>query len=152
MAAIQFVVFALGEEEYGINVSAVNGILRAKKFKIQSLSGMPEEIEGMINLRGKANYIYNLRKKFNFSDTNILEEGKFILLNEHNFSIGCAVDEVTDIIKYNEEDLQQVPSFIQDVNKNYYQGIAQINESMIIIIDPVKLLFNEEDKSVTELA
>ena len=42
MANIQLVVFALDNQEYGIEVSAVNGILRSRKFEIQLLSDMPK--------------------------------------------------------------------------------------------------------------
>ena len=47
--SVQLVVFALDNEEYGIDVLAVNGILRAKKFKIQALPGAEKSVEGMIN-------------------------------------------------------------------------------------------------------
>jgi len=55
--SIQLVVFALNDEEYGIDVSAVNGILRSKKFKIQTLPGTGYAVEGMINLRGQVKFV-----------------------------------------------------------------------------------------------
>ncbi len=142
--SIQLVVFALDEEEYGIDVSAVNGILRAKKFKIQALPGAGDSVEGMINLRGQVNYIFNLRTKFNLVDKEISEESKFIMLNVNGSTTGCIVDEVTDIVKLNDDEVQPAPSFINRSRSNCITGVGKIDDRMIIILDPEKI-FMEED-------
>ncbi len=142
--SIQLVVFALDEKEYGIDVSAVNGILRSKKFKIQALPGTGESVEGMINLRGQINYIFNLRSKFNLTAKAISEESKFIMLNIEGSTTGCIVDEVTDIVKLNDDEVQTAPSFINSCGSNCITGIGKIDERMIIILDPKKMFAEEE--------
>jgi len=137
--SIQLVVFALDDEEYGIDVSAVNGILRAKKFKIQTLPGTDEAVEGMINLRGNINYIFNLRTKFNLMEKGISEESKFIMLNVNGSTTGCIVDEVTDIVKLDDNAVQPAPDFINTCNSNYITGIGKQEDRMIIILDPEKI-------------
>ena len=141
--SIQLVVFALDEEEYGIDVSAVNGILRAKKFKIQGLPGTGNAVEGMINLRGKVNYIFNLRSKFNLIEKEISEESKFIMLNVNGSTTGCIVDEVTDIVKLNDDEVQSAPGFINSCTTNCITGIGKIDDRMIIILDPEKIFMEE---------
>jgi len=142
--SIQLVVFALDEKEYGIDVSAVNGILRSKKFKIQALPGTGDSVEGMINLRGQVNYIFNLRSKFNLTAKAISEESKFIMLNIDGSTTGCIVDEVTDIVKLNDDEVQAAPSFINSCGSNCITGIGKIDERMIIILDPKKIFIEEE--------
>jgi len=141
--SIQLVVFALDDEEYGIDVSAVNGILRSKKFKIQALPGTGRGVEGMINLRGKVNYIFNLRSKFNLVEKEISEESKFIMLNANGSTTGCIVDEVTDIVKLNDDEVQPAPDFINHGSKNCITGIGKIDDRMIIILDPEKIFIEE---------
>jgi len=136
--SIQLVVFALDNEEYGIDVSAINGILRAKKFKIQVLPGTDKAVEGMINLRGHVHYIFNLRIKFNLVKKEISDESKFIMLNVNGATAGCIVDEVTDIVKLNDDEIQVAPAFISG-NKKYITGIAKLDDRMIIILDPEKI-------------
>ena len=53
MASRQLVVFEIAQQEFGIDINAINGILRAKKFTIQKVPGVPATVEGVINLRGK---------------------------------------------------------------------------------------------------
>jgi len=144
MASTQLVVFALNNQEYGINVSAVNGILRSKKFTIQVLPGVPKSIEGIINLRGQIKYIFNLRNKFNLADEKFSDESKFIMLNVHDSISGWVVDEITDIVKIDDADIEQAPDFIGSLNSHYIKGIGKINDRMIIILDPEKVLSQED--------
>ena len=146
--SLQLVVFALDEEEYGIDVSAVNGILRTKKFKIQAIPGTDKVIEGMINLRGTVNYIFNLRRKFGLPEKEISEESKFIMLNNNDSTTGCIVDEVTDIIKLDDEDVQPAPGFAQGLNASYITGVGKMDDRMIIILDPQKILALDENPAL----
>ncbi|SHJ00176.1 chemotaxis protein CheW [Desulfosporosinus lacus] len=141
--SIQLVIFELDNKEYGIDVKAVNGILRARKFKISTLPGTDKSIEGMINLRGNVNYIFNLRNKFELIEKEISDESKFIMLNASDSTIGCIVDEVTDIVKLNDEQVQSTPNFICAGDNNYIKGIGKFDDRMIIILDPEKIFSSE---------
>jgi len=152
MATIQLVVFALDNQEYGIDVSAVNGILRSKKFKIQVLPGMPQEIAGMINLRGQIKYIFNLRTKFGLIEKELSEESKFIMLNVNNSICGWIVDEVTDIVKLDNDDVQNSLDFISSFNNHYIKGIGKVDDRLIILLDPEKILSAEETATIKETA
>lgn len=138
--SIQLVVFAINEEEYGIDVSAVSGILRAKKFTIRAIPRTPKVIEGMINVRGQIVYVLNLRHKFGFEEKAITEESKFIMLNVGKANTSCIVDEVTDIVKVEDADLQPAPDFVTGINQKYLQGVGKIDDRLIIILDSTQLL------------
>lgn len=144
MPIIQLVVFEIDGNDYGIDALAVNGILRSKKFKVQKIPGLPEVIEGMINLRGQVSYIYNLRTKFGLAEKEVGDESKFIMLNAGSRIIGCIVDEVTDIVRFDEADLQPAPVLCSSLKKNYLKGIGKVEDRMIIILNPLELLSSEE--------
>jgi len=144
LASIQLVVFAVDNQEYGIDVLAVNGILRAKKFKIQLLPGMPKSIEGIINLRGQVKYLYNLRNKFHLHDEAMSNESKFVMLNICGSIAGWIVDEVTDIVKMDEEDLEIPPNCVNGSSNHYIKSIGKIDERLIIILNPEKVLAQED--------
>lgn len=151
MAISQIVIFEIDGSEYGIDALAVNGILRAQKYKVQKVPGLPSIVEGMINLRGQVNYIYNLRNKFGLPEMTDKEENKFIMLNVDEHVVGCIVDEVTDIVHFNEEELQAAPAIASSLNVSYIKGIAKVEERMIIMLDPVQLLMAEDAAAETPL-
>ena len=144
MASRQFVVFTIDEQEYGIEVLTVNGILRAKKFVIKIVPGMSETVEGIINLRGEIKYLYNLRSKFNLAKKPIPEEGKFIMLNVNGSGMGWIVDEVTDIVKIDDEELEATPSGINAGGNNYVESIGKFEERLIVILNPEKIVVQED--------
>lgn len=148
MANLQLVVFELNGEEYGVDALAVNGILRPQKFKIHKVPGLPEFIDGMIDLRGKVNYIFNLGIKFGGKRTETGEESKFIMLNVKDSIAGCVVDEVTDIVTLSEEEIQPAPSFGGSVNGKYLTGIGKIEDRLIIILNPDLILSAEEVEAI----
>jgi purine-binding chemotaxis protein CheW len=148
MSSNQFVVFKINNEEYGIDTLAVNGILRPQKFKIHRVPGVPDVIEGMIDLRGRVNYIFNLGKKLGLQGSVINEESRFIMLNINDVSAGCVVDEVTDIVTIADEDIQQQPAFANAISDNYIAGIAKIEERLIILLNQDNILSVEEFNSL----
>lgn len=148
MANLQLVVFELNGEEYGVDALAVSGILRPQKFKIHKVPGLPEVIDGMIDLRGRVNYIFNLGVKFGGKRTELGAESKFVMLNVKNSIAGCIVDEVTDIVTLTEEEIQPAPSFGANDNAKYLAGIGKIEERLIIILNPELILSTEEYEAI----
>jgi Chemotaxis signal transduction protein len=147
----QLVVFALGDQEYGVDVSEVNGILRSKKFSIQILPGTPKVLEGMIDLRGQVSYIFNLRTQLGLAQKEISKESKFIMLNANKSTVGFIVDEVTDIVKLEAANLQPAPDFVTCGNAKYIKGIGKIADRLITILDSEKILSVEEYSSIQGL-
>ena len=68
MGTKQFVVFRLDEEEYGIEIKFAQEIIRIPE-QITKIPDMPSYIEGMIDLRGRAIPIIDLKVKFGFKKT-----------------------------------------------------------------------------------
>ena len=58
---IQLVVFELDKKEYGIDVSAVNGILRARKFEVQTLPGTDKINRRYDKFTGKSELYFQLK-------------------------------------------------------------------------------------------
>ena len=82
----------------------------AKKISIKKMPGVSDSVEGIINLRGKVSFIFNLGKKFHIPTTVVDQESKFIMINIENVVVGCIVDEVTDIIRIDEETIKASPT------------------------------------------
>lgn len=101
-------------------------------------------IEGVIDLRGQINYIFNLGIKLKLDKTIITEDSKFVMVNVRDTIMGCIVDEVTDIVIVSDEQIQAQPSFIADANGNYVDGVAKLEDRLIIILKP-ECLFSVEE-------
>src|SRR5690606_2880982 len=58
----QLVVFVLANEHYGVDIGAVNTIIRMQE--ITAIPRAPSFVEGVINLRGSIIPVIDLRKRF----------------------------------------------------------------------------------------
>lgn len=140
MSRVQLVVFDMDGQEFGIDARLISGILRAKRCNIQKDSSMPKEIEGRITLRGNVSYVYNLRYKLNLENTPIKEESKIIIACTNDMPIGCVVDEIKDIVYFDEEEIEQPICLETSGETQYIDGIGRVGERRIIILDFDRLL------------
>lgn len=144
MAEMQFVVFKLNNEEYGIEITSVEEIL-----KYQDITNIPqadEYILGVINLRGKVIPIYNLKKKFYAENSNISEDTRIVVIGHQDMSVGMIVDSVSEVLRISEDNIDLTNTFFSDKKNNSIVGIGKLDKRLLMIID-IKELFTEKEKS-----
>lgn len=149
MARVQMVVFEINGTEFGIEAAAVNGIIRTNKVNIQVVPGTLRDIEGMISWRDKVRYVFNLRRKLKLENKVMCDETKIIMVHANDLMVGCLVDEVTDIVLFNSEEIEPSPSFMQEGKGNYITGIGKVEERLVVILDVDRLLAGVEMDELT---
>ena len=77
----EFLVFTLGEEEYGIDILKVQEIRGYDAATITRIANVPSFIKGVTNLRGIIVPIVDLRIKFNLGSVEYNEQTVVIILN-----------------------------------------------------------------------
>jgi len=146
----QFVVFALGGEEYGVNIRDVREIVRTGE--VTMVPNAPNFIRGIINLRGKIVVVIDLEKRFLLQRE---EEytGKHIIIAEIGESIyGMMVDEVTEVLRLPAEDIKPAPPIItKKINVDYLMGVGTVEERLLILLDLLKVLAEEELVELSEV-
>lgn len=138
------VVFEINGTEFGIEAAAVNGVIRTNKVNIQVVPGTLSDIEGMISWRDKVRYVFNLRRKLKLENKVLCDDSKIIMVHANDLMVGCLVDEVTDIVLFNSEEIEPAPSFMQEGTGNYITGIGKVEERLVVILDVDRLLTGVE--------
>lgn len=137
MSYCQLVVFSLGLEEYAINISYAQEIIRIPKFT--RLPDTPSFIEGVFNLRGKVIPVFNLKKKFGVDQSERSIDSRLLIPELDNMMVGIIVDDVSEVIRIDEQTIQKLDSEIVSISKNSIQGISVIDQRIIIILNALKL-------------
>lgn len=140
MARVQIVVFEIGGSEFGIEANLVHGIIRTNKVNIQCVPISSDDVEGMINWRDKIRYVFNLNKKLKLASQTLREESKIIIVHANELMVGCLVDEVTDIVPFNSEEIEPAPVFIQQADHQYITGVGRVDDRFIVMLNMDKLL------------
>ena len=149
MAIQQFVRFSVADLDFGININQIFQIIKPQEvFKVPNT---PPFIEGLINLRGKVLTIFNLRKRFHLPEKANDENTKVLIINMNGMLLGFTVDNVTEIVRINDEDIEDTPPTLKDFDHSFLQGVGKLGEKLILILDLEKVLTPDEKLQVQEI-
>lgn len=138
----EFLVFTLGDEEYGIEILKVQEIRGYDQ--VTRIANTPEFIKGVTNLRGVIVPIIDLRVKFSQPDVEYNDNTVVIVLNLEHRVVGIVVDGVSDVLSLTHEQIRPAPEFAVTMSTEYLTGLGALGERMLILVDIEKLLSSEE--------
>lgn len=147
--ARQFLVFSLGEEEHAIDILKVQEIRGYDH--VTHIANAPEFIKGVANLRGIIVPIVDLRIKFNLEKVEYDEHTVVIVVNIGERVVGVVVDRVSDVMTLASEQIKPAPEFGTNLPLDYIQGLGDMGERMLILLDIEKLLTSREMALVEEV-
>jgi len=150
VAENQYVVFKLGKGEFGIDIMNVKEISSYEESI--SLPNTPSFIEGVINYRGNVIPIINLKKRLALGEFEVTKDTRIIVINLDEKEIGFIVDEASQTLRVNDEQIDPAPSFISGVDKKYITGVGKLDEKrLLILIDLKKILSADEIEEIQKL-
>ncbi|MCE0490716.1 chemotaxis protein CheW [Pantoea sp. Mb-10] len=138
----EFLVFTLGDEEYGIDILKVQEIRGYDQ--VTRIANTPEFIKGVTNLRGVIVPIIDLRVKFSQPDVDYNENTVVIVLNLVQRVVGIVVDGVSDVLSLTQDQIRPAPEFAVTMSTEYLTGLGALGERMLILVDIEKLLSSDE--------
>ena len=108
----QFVVFQIGNEEFGIDIAHVREIIKVPP--ITKMPSTPSFIEGVLNLRGMITTVMDLRKRLDIEGTDS-ELARIIIVEIEDASIGLVVDSVAEVLRLSQAEVE--PTCYNFLNK-----------------------------------
>ncbi|ADO09914.1 MULTISPECIES: chemotaxis protein CheW [Pantoea] len=145
----EFLVFTLGDEEYGIDILKVQEIRGYDQ--VTRIANTPEFIRGVTNLRGVIVPIIDLRVKFAQPDVEYNDNTVVIVLNLENRVVGIVVDGVSDVLSLTQDQIRPSPEFAVTMSTEYLTGLGALGDRMLILVDIEKLLSSDEMALVDNL-
>ena len=138
----EFLSFVLGEEHYALDITTVKEIRGYEATT--KIANAPSYIKGVINLRGDIVPIVDLRIKFGIGEATYNEWTIVIMLNVRDRIVGIVVDGVSDVMNLEDEDIKPAPEFGVAFDSRYLQGLAALQNEMVIIVDIEALISSDE--------
>ena len=143
--ARQVLTFALGGEVYGVD------ILRLKEIRgwtpVTRLPHSPPAVLGVLNLRGVVVPIIDLRIRFGLPAAEFTAITVIIVLSlqtaRGDQEFGIVVDKVMDVVDIAPGQVKPTPATAASVAGELIEGIATVDEQMLILLDAERLVFRE---------
>ena len=139
---IQLVTFHIGEEEFGVDILAVQEIIRL--MQITMVPHAPVFIEGVINLRGKVIPIIDLRRRFGLVPKAHDKNTRIIVIEINNIIVGFVVDAVSEVLRIPASTVEPPPPVVAGVDSDYISGVGKLQDRLLIMLDLDKLLSSED--------
>jgi len=141
---MQLVGFGVGRERFGVDILAVQEIIRSTD--VTPVPNSPSFVEGVINLRGDIIPVIDLRKRLSLLlEGSSIEKNWVLILSIGNRVVGFIVDNVSEVMKISEDEIDPPPAIvIAGLENQYIRGVCEIDKKLLIILDFDSILFNEE--------
>ena len=149
----QFLTFALGQEEYGVEILKIQEI---KGFSdITPLPNAPAYVKGVLNLRGTIVPIVDLRKKFGMPEEAYTTFTVIVVVQVQGKTLGFIVDAVSDVLTVAADAIQPTPDLHGQIDTACLTGLAptgEHGEKLVILLDIDKVLTSVETVQVAAAA
>jgi len=140
---VQFLSFTLGDEEYGVDILRVQEIRSWEP--VSRIPNVPSYEKGVVNLRGAIVPIIDLRERFGLGHLAYSPLTVVVVLQMQTEegavrTMGVVVDSVSDVINVDKKTIQDAPNFGTKVSTEFINGLASVEERMVMLLDVEKLL------------
>lgn len=150
-----YLTFCLEEEVFAANVSKVLNIL--EMTKVTKVPKAPGYMKGVINLRGQVLPLIDTRIKFGMKETEYTTNTCILVLDinidNESVQLGAIVDAVREVVEIDDKNVQPPPSIGSKYKSEFINGVAQINEDFVMLLN-MDLVFSVEEiinlKNTTE--
>ena len=141
MARRQLVVFRVGAEEFAVDI-----MLTKEVVLMREITPVPESesyVEGVMNLRGSLVPVLDFRKRLRATATNVSADRRIIIANIDGTTAGLIVDGASEVLRVSDDLIEPVPDLITEMGAGYVEGVINLKNRFITLIDLRKALSDE---------
>lgn len=140
---IQLACFKVGEETFAADIMLIREIILCRK--ITRIPKAPDFIEGIINQRGKAIPVIDMRKRLGLETRELSRSARIIVLRfQDKRLVGIIVDSVVKVLKIKEGEMQPAPKIAKGIESEYLKGIVRDKDELLLVLDMDKVLSTTE--------
>jgi len=147
----KFLTFLMANEKYGLEILKVREIIGM--MDVTSVPTTPAFVRGVINLRGKVIPVIDLRLKFGMEAKEDTPRTCIIVVhlarNGQETAMGIIVDEVSDVLDINQDQIEPPPSFGPNVQTDFILGMGKVDQKVVTMLDIDRVL-NEQEITLVE--
>ncbi|MFB3885960.1 MAG: chemotaxis protein CheW [Thermodesulfobacteriota bacterium] len=135
---VQLVVFRLAREWYGVDIRKVKEIIKLNR--VAHLPSSPQQIAGIVNLRGNILSVTDLKVLLNLSREQPGEKAKIIAVESGILETGLLADEVMGSVEVPVRMIGPVIPTIPAEGARYLEGQCKVAHKLIGVLSVEKVL------------
>jgi len=136
----QYVTFTIGNEDYGIDIKAVQEITAYRH--LSHLPNTPPYVKGILNLRGNVISVMDPRIRFGLKEIDFNKTSVIIIFRSKDKSIGLIVDHISDVMTIEPKYIEKPADVSTAINTQFINGIGKVGKRFVIILNINELFAN----------
>lgn len=150
----QHLTFTLGKEIFALDISSVREVLELTP--ITKIPRTPDFMRGVINLRGHAVPVMDMRLKFGMPHVPPTVDTCIIIVEVafegERIVMGGLVDSVREVFEITPEAMEEPPRLGTSINTDYIRGIGKQDGEFVIVLEIDRLFSAQELMTVRSAA
>ena len=146
----QFLTFLVGSESFAMPIASIREIIEFGGLTEVPL--MPSFLRGVINLRGSVVPVIDLSVRFGRTQTVVAKRTCIIIMelvqDDQQLLLGVMVDAVSAVLNVEIDQIEPRPSFGAGIRADFIEGMININERFVVVLDVPRVLSVDELSSL----
>lgn len=138
----ELITFGIEGQLFGIDIMTIREI-RAWS-PVTRLPSVPDYVAGVVNLRGTVLPVIDLSVRLGWPVTETTPRNPIVVTEFQGQSRGLIVHDVNDIVSIDSDTMQQPETGAQDSVSHFLEGIAPLDNEMVMVLDLAKLMSTDE--------
>ncbi|WP_461211260.1 chemotaxis protein CheW [Desulfocurvus sp. DL9XJH121] len=149
----QYLTFTLAEEVFALDIGTVREVLEYRD--ITRIPLMPSFMQGVINLRGHAVPVIDMRQKFGMPASERTVNTCVIIVevkrNGESAVFGALADSVREVVDIDHADIEAPPLMGAAVDAQFLRGIGKLEGDFVLLLDIGKSFSLDELTTMSEV-
>lgn len=138
---IQVVIFRGGTQEFALEISQVDRILRYQEPS--PVPSAPDFLEGVLPYGGGVVPVVDLRKRLELPATQV-EETRVMIVTMDGQRVGMVVDGVREVLRVDSRRIAPPPPMVRGLAAKYILGVLTLEDRTVILLQAGRLFSSEE--------
>ena len=134
----EFVTMRVGEQRFGLSVASVQDVLR--KQKIAKIPLAPQEVAGLLNLRGRVVTAIDVRTRLGLPPMPEPDKVMNVVVEYKGELFSLMVDAVGEVLSLPMNEFEKSPTNLNPTWKNVALGVFKLQGELLVILDVSHLL------------
>lgn len=148
----QYLTFVLDGETYAFAIDTVREVVEVPP--ITRIPQVADHMRGVINLRGTAVPVMDLRRKFGMSEGEVTVDSCIIIVtvgqNEDREDMGALVDSVCEVVEIPQARVEPPPRMGATIHNQFMRGMVESGRDFFILLD-IERVFDQEGPEPTDI-
>ena len=133
-----FILFELNNATYAVRSRDIQQLEMVGS--ITPVPTAPAFVEGVVSVRGEVIPAVNLRARFGFERTQTGLRTRLLVVRVGKRAVALLVDSAREFAAIDPKTIQPPPPTVAEISGHYLEGVAHINERLILILNVAALL------------